>query len=117
MPRCEQLRRLLAIGAARLAISVDVGNPEAHARAESEVLGVLFGGFIDPSVRDGGERFADVDVEKALGVVISNELLHGHVRCRGGLCQDRSLGGPSPAELKEAGALVRSGNDGDVRLG
>ena len=44
-----------AIGAARLAIGVDVRNPEAHARAESEVLGVLLGGFVDPPVRDGGE--------------------------------------------------------------
>ena len=81
MHRCEQLRRLLAIGAARLAISVDVGNPEAHARAESEVLGVLRGEFVDPPVRDGWEGCPDMGVWKALGVVASNELLHGHVRC------------------------------------
>ena len=41
-----------AIGAAWLAIGVDVGDPEAHARAKSEVFGVLFGWRIDPPVRD-----------------------------------------------------------------
>ena len=43
-----------AIGATRLAVGVDVGNAEAHTRAESEVLGMLLGGVVDPSVRDGG---------------------------------------------------------------
>ena len=70
-----------AIGTARLAIGVAVGNPEAHAREESEVLGVLLGGCVDPPVRDGGEGCPDVGVWEALGVVASNELLHGHVRC------------------------------------
>ena len=56
-------------------------------------------------------------VWKALSVVVADELLHGHVRCGGGLCQDRGLGGPSSAELEEAGAAVRSGNDGGIRLG
>ena len=70
-----------AIDAARLAVGVDVGNAEAHTRAESEVLGVLFGGLVDPSVRDGGGGCADVGVWKALGVVAANELLHGQVRC------------------------------------
>ena len=55
-------------------------------------------------------------VWKALGVVVADDVLHGHVRCGGGLCQDRGLGGPSPAELEEAGALVCSGNDGDIGL-
>ena len=70
-----------AIGNERLAIGVGVSNPEAHARAESEVLGVLLGGFVDPPVRDGGEGCPDMGVWKALGVVASNKLLHGHVRC------------------------------------
>ena len=54
---------------------------------------------------------------KALDVVASSELLHGHVRCRGDLRKDRGLGGPSPIELKETGASIRSRDDGDIRLG
>ena len=49
-----------AIGAARLAVGVDVGDHEAHARAKSEVLGVLLGGFVDPPVRDGGQGCPDM---------------------------------------------------------
>ena len=94
-----------AIGAARLAIGVDVSEPKAHTRATSEVLGVLLGGFIDPLVRDSGEYSPHMGVWKALGVVASNELLHSHVRCRGDVREDRGLGGPSPAEFKETGAL------------
>ena len=80
MPPCAQLRWPLAIGAAWLAIGVDVGDHEAHARAKSELLGVLFGGFVDPPARDGGEGCPDMGMWKALGVVASNELLYGHVR-------------------------------------
>ena len=76
-----------AISAARLvAVGVDVGDAEAHARAESELLGMLLRGVVDSSVRDGGEGGADVGVWKALGVVVADELLHGHVRGGGGLC-------------------------------
>ena len=103
-----------AVGAARLAVGVDVGDAEAHARAESELLSVLLRGLVDPPMRDGGEGGADVGVWKALGVVVADELLHGHVRGGGGLCQDRGLSGPSPTKLEEAGAAVRSGNDGDI---
>ena len=67
-------------------------------------------------MRDGGEGGADVGVWKALGVVVLNELLHGHVRSGGGLCQDRGLSGPFPTKLEEAGAAVRAGNDGDISL-
>ena len=59
MPQCAQLRRPLAPprGAwLAIAIGVGVGNAEAHARAESEVFGVLLGGFVDPSMRDGGKK-------------------------------------------------------------
>ena len=43
---------------------------EAHARAEPEVFGVLravwrLGGFVDSSMRAGGESCADVGVRKA----------------------------------------------------
>ena len=119
---CEGLQRAAVravaavVGAARLAVGVDVGNAESYARAEPELLSVLFRGLLDPPMRDGGEGGADVGVWEALGVVVTDELLHGHVRGGGDLCQDRGLSGPFPTKFKEAGAAVRSGDDGDISL-
>ena len=117
---CEGLQRsavravAAAVGAAWLAIGAGAGNAEAHARAEPELASVLLRGLLDPAMRDGGEGGADVGVRKALGVVATDELLHGHVRSGGGLCQGRGLSGPFPTKFEEAGGAVYSGNDGDV---
>ena len=105
-----------AVGAAWLAVGVDVGNAEAHARAEPELLSVLLRGLLDPPMRDRGDGGADVGVWGALGVVVTDELLHGHVRCGGDLCQDCGLGGPFAAKSEETGAAVCSGNGGDIGL-
>ena len=119
---CEGLKRAAvravsaAVGAAWLAVGVDVGNAESYARAEPEVLCVLLRGLLNPSVRDGGEGGADVGVWEALGVVVTDELLHGHVRGGGDLRQDGGLSGPFPSKFEEAGAAVRTGDDGDVSL-
>ena len=59
-----------AVGAAWLAVGVDVGDAKTYARAEPELLSVLLRGLLDPSMRDGGEGGADVGVRKALGVVV-----------------------------------------------
>ena len=113
--QCAAVRTVAAaVGAAWLAVGVDAGNAEAHARAEPELLSVLLCGLFDPPMRDGGESGADVGVRKALGVVVTDELLHGHVRSGGGLCQDRGLSGPFPTKSEGAGAAVRSGDDGDI---
>ena len=73
------------VGAARLALGVDVGNAESYARAEPELFSKLFRGLLDPPMRDGGEDGADVGVWEALEVVVTDELLHGHVRSGGDL--------------------------------
>ena len=90
---CEGLQRAtvravaVVVGAAWLvAIGVDVGNAESYARAEPELLSVLLRGLLDPAMRDGGEGGADVGVWEPLGVVVTDELLHGHVRRGGDLC-------------------------------
>ena len=96
--KCAAVRAVpAAVGAAWLAVGVDVGNAEPYARAEPEVLCVLLRGLLDPSVRDGGEGGADVGVWEALGVVVTDELLHGHVRGGGDLRQDGGFSGSVPA--------------------
>ena len=80
------------------------------------MLCVLLRGLFYPSVRDGGEGGADVGVWEALGVVVTDELLHGHVRGGGDLRQDGGLSGPFPSKFEEARAAVGTGDDSDVGL-